>query len=49
MELLQGVCGGVGNALSQYGEKKGKVLQGSPNVFFESKAVARVGVFNRVF
>ena len=33
----------VGNALSQYGEKKGKVLQGSPDVFFESKAVARVG------
>ena len=40
---VTGVCGGVGNALSQYGEKKGKVLQGSPNVFFESKAVARVG------
>ncbi|MBN6065332.1 PAAR domain-containing protein, partial [Aggregatibacter actinomycetemcomitans] len=40
---VTGLCAGVGNALSQYGEKKGKVLQGSPNVFFESKAVARVG------
>ncbi|MDU8925661.1 PAAR domain-containing protein, partial [Pasteurellaceae bacterium LIM206] len=41
--MTAGICGGIGNALSQYGEKKGVVLQGSPNVFFENKAVARVG------
>ncbi|WP_443091471.1 PAAR domain-containing protein [Basfia succiniciproducens] len=41
--MVTGVCAGVGNALSQYGEKKGVVLKGSPNVFFENKAVARVG------
>ncbi|MBN6073982.1 PAAR domain-containing protein, partial [Aggregatibacter actinomycetemcomitans] len=33
----------AGNALSQYGEKKGEVIEGSPNVFMGNIAVARVG------
>ena len=39
--LVGGLCAGVGSALSEYGEKKGFIKEGSPNVFFENKPVAR--------
>ena len=38
-----GIVSGIGKALSQYGEKKGKIKEGSLDVFFEGKNVARVG------
>ncbi|OCA52370.1 PAAR domain-containing protein [Photorhabdus namnaonensis] len=34
---------GVGAAIGQYGQNKGAIIEGSPNVFFEGKPVARVG------
>ncbi len=41
-----GVVGGIGagfaSAAGQYGKNKGKIVQGSPDVFFEGLAVARV-------
>jgi len=33
----------VGNVLGDYGTPKGKILDGSPDVFFENKKVARMG------
>ncbi|MFG6653497.1 RHS repeat-associated core domain-containing protein [Scandinavium sp. M-37] len=33
----------VGMAMGQYGENKGTIIAGSPNVYFEGKPVARVG------
>lgn len=45
--LLAGLVGGTimaaGNAMSQYGEEKGEIEEGSPNVTFEGRPVARMG------
>ena len=41
--LVSSTISAAGNTLSQYGEKKGEVIEGSPNVFMGNKPVARVG------
>ena len=41
--LVGGLIGGFMGALSQYGEVKGYILEGSPDVTFEGRPVARVG------
>lgn len=45
--LLAGLVGGTimaaGNAMSQYGEEKGEIEEGSPDVTFEGRPVARMG------
>ncbi|WP_448511268.1 PAAR domain-containing protein, partial [Photorhabdus sp. MH8.4] len=33
----------IGAAIGQYGQNKGTIIEGSPNVFFEGKPVARAG------
>ncbi|WP_350307605.1 PAAR domain-containing protein [Photorhabdus viridis] len=38
-----GMVAGIGAAIGQYGENKGTIIEGSPDVFFEGKPVARVG------
>ncbi|MGB0902525.1 DUF6531 domain-containing protein [Halocynthiibacter sp.] len=38
-----GLVGGAMSAMGQYGANKGMILNGSPNVFFEGKPVARRG------
>ena len=41
--LVGGLIGSFMGALSQYGEVKGHILEGSPDVTFEGRPVARVG------
>ncbi|MCT8350040.1 PAAR domain-containing protein, partial [Photorhabdus temperata] len=41
--FVGGMVAGIGAAIGQYGENKGTIIEGSPNVFFEGKPVARVG------
>lgn len=38
-----GFVGGIASAVGQYGQNKGKIKEGSPNVYFENQPVARVG------
>ncbi|AUH33705.1 RHS repeat-associated core domain-containing protein [Paracoccus tegillarcae] len=38
-----GLVGGFASAVGQYGTNKGKIKDGSPNVYFENEPVARVG------
>lgn len=40
--LVGGIGMGFASAAGQYGTNKGTIIQGSPNVFFENKPVARV-------
>ncbi|WP_434525434.1 RHS repeat-associated core domain-containing protein [Photorhabdus asymbiotica] len=41
--FVGGVVGGIGAAIGQYGQNKGAIIEGSPNVFFEGQPVARAG------
>jgi len=41
--LVGGAVAAGGAAMGQYGENKGTIIKGSPNVYFEGKPVARVG------
>jgi RHS repeat-associated protein len=41
--FVGGTCAGIGAAIGQYGSNKGTITEGSPNVFFEGKPVARKG------
>lgn len=41
--LVGGAVAAAGAALGQYGDNKGTIIEGSSNVFFEGKPVARVG------
>jgi len=41
--FIGGTLGAAGAAMGQYGENKGTIIAGSPDVFFEGKPVARVG------
>ncbi|VXC73653.1 YD repeat-/RHS repeat-containing protein [Enterobacterales bacterium 8AC] len=41
--LVGGGIAAAGAAMGQYGENKGNIVKGSPNVYFEGKPVARVG------
>lgn len=41
--FIGGALGAAGAAMGQYGENKGTIIAGSPDVFFEGKPVARVG------
>ncbi|WP_299906333.1 RHS repeat-associated core domain-containing protein [uncultured Paracoccus sp.] len=40
---VAGLIGGFSEAVGQYGKVKGKIIQGSPDVYFENQPVARVG------
>ncbi|RAX06370.1 hypothetical protein CKY10_23155, partial [Photorhabdus sp. HUG-39] len=41
--FVGGAVAGIGAAIGQYGQNKGTIIEGSPNVFFEGKPVARAG------
>lgn len=43
--LVGGTLFGAASSLGQQGEEKGEIRQGSPDVFFENKAVAHVSAF----
>ena len=41
--FVGGAVASAGAAMSQYGENKGTIIEGSPDVFFEGRPVARAG------
>ncbi|WP_340621285.1 RHS repeat-associated core domain-containing protein [Xenorhabdus siamensis] len=41
--FVGGVCSSIGAALGNYGSNTGTIIEGSPDVFFEGKPVARKG------